>query len=74
VDPTTVLRAVQGWPVEDQLEFVFRIWDQLLDGGWEPELTDDVKAELDRRLASYQANPANVLSWEQVLAQVRRPR
>jgi len=65
---------VQTWPVEVQLEFVFRLWDHLVEGGWQPESTDDLKAELDRRLAAYQANPANVLTWEQVVARVRRVR
>jgi putative addiction module component (TIGR02574 family) len=73
VDPTTTLQTVQAWPVEDQLVFLFRVWDQLVESGWQPELTDDLKAELDRRLASYQANPNNVLTWEQVVARVRRP-
>jgi putative addiction module component (TIGR02574 family) len=49
--------------VEDQLELVFRVWDQLVEGSWQPELTDDLKAELDRRLASYKANPENVRPW-----------
>jgi putative addiction module component (TIGR02574 family) len=74
MDPVTALEAVQTWPVSDQLEFVFRVWDQLVDGGWQPELTDDLKAELDRRLAAYAANPSNVRTWEQVLEHVRRPR
>lgn len=74
MDPTTTLQAVQAWPLEDQLELVFRLWDQLVDGGWQPELTEDLKAELDRRLAAYEADPTNVLTWEQVVARVRRPR
>jgi putative addiction module component (TIGR02574 family) len=74
VDPTTTLQAVQTWPVEEQLEFLFRAWDQLLDSGWQPELTDELKAELDRRLAAYQADLGNLLAWEQVFAQVRRLR
>jgi putative addiction module component (TIGR02574 family) len=74
VDPKTTLQAVQSWPVAEQLAFVFQVWDQLVESGWQPELTDDLKAELDRRLAAYQANPSNVLTWEQVVARVRRPR
>jgi putative addiction module component (TIGR02574 family) len=74
VDPTTTLEQVQTWPVEDRLALVFRVWDQLVDGGWQPELTDDLKAELDRRLAAHQANPGTVVTWEEVVAQVRRPR
>jgi putative addiction module component (TIGR02574 family) len=74
MDPTTTLQAVQAWPVEEQLEFLFRAWDQFLDSGWQPELTEELRAELERRLAAHQANPNNVLTWEQVLAHVRRPR
>jgi putative addiction module component (TIGR02574 family) len=73
VDRTTALQEIQSWPVEEQLDLVFRLWDQLVEGGWQPELTDELKAELDRRLASYEANPENVLTWEQIVARVRRP-
>jgi putative addiction module component (TIGR02574 family) len=72
MDPTTALQAVQAWPMDEQLDFVFRLWDHLLDSGWQPELTDELKAELDRRLAAHQADPENVLTWEQVVARVRR--
>ena len=74
MDPTTALQAVQSWPPEDQLDFLFRAWDQLIDGGWRPEPSDDLKAELDRRLAVYQADPSRGLTWEQVVAHVKRPR
>jgi putative addiction module component (TIGR02574 family) len=60
--------------VEYQLAFVFRLWDQLVDGGWQPELTDDLKTELDHRLAAHEADPTNVRTWEQVMERVRRPR
>ena len=46
---STALQAVRGWSLEDQLEFVFQVWDQLVEEGWQPELTDDLKAELDRQ-------------------------
>ena len=32
-------------------------------------LTDAQKAELDRRLAHYQANPTDLIPWEVVLAE-----
>jgi putative addiction module component (TIGR02574 family) len=74
MDPTSAFQAVQTWPVEERLDFLFRVWDQLLEGGWQPELTDELKAELDRRLAAHAADPTKVLTWEQVVAHVRRPR
>jgi putative addiction module component (TIGR02574 family) len=51
-----------------------KLGEQSVDGGGKPQLTDDLKVELDRRLAAYQADPDNVLTWEQVEAQARRPR
>ena len=72
MDPKTVLQVIQAWPVEEQLDFAFRLWDQLIDSGWQPELTDDLKAELDHRVAAYQADLANVFTWEQVLERARR--
>jgi putative addiction module component (TIGR02574 family) len=47
---------------------------ELLDVLWEsleaapPALTDDQRAELEHRVARYEQNPSNVISWEQVRA------
>lgn len=73
MNPITTLQAVREWSVEDRLDFVFRLWDQLVEDGWQPEPTDDLIEELDRRLAAHEANPTNVRTWEQVLERVRKP-
>ena len=72
MDQNSILQEVRAWPMENQLDFLCRAWDQLIEGGWQPELTDDLKAELDRRLTSYKANPSNVVTWEQLVAKVRK--
>jgi putative addiction module component (TIGR02574 family) len=47
---------------------------ELLDTLWEsleadpPALTEDQRAELDYRVARYEQNPSDVISWEQVRA------
>ena len=74
MDPTTTLQAARQWSVEDRLEVVFGLWDQLVEDGWRPEPTDELVAELDRRMAAHEADPTNVRTWEQVLERVRRPR
>jgi len=74
VDQQAIWQAVQAWPVEEQLKFVHRLWDHIVDSGWQPELSDELKAELDRRWANFQANPDSGLSWEQVVAHVKRQR
>jgi putative addiction module component (TIGR02574 family) len=73
MDTTTTLQAVREWSPNDRLDLVFRLWDQLIEDGWQPEPTDELAAELDRRLAAHEVDPANVRTWEQVLERVRKP-
>ncbi len=72
MDQQAVWDAVQAWPVEDRIEFASRLWDQIVDDGWQPELTDELRAELDRRWASYEADPTNVVTWEQIVEHIRQ--
>jgi putative addiction module component (TIGR02574 family) len=66
MNTSTPLEVVRSWPLPKRLEFVFLLWDEILDSGTQPGLPDELKAELDRRWAAYQANPANVRTWEQI--------
>lgn len=45
----------------------------LTDEGEEPQiaLTDELKAEIDRRLADAEANPHDQYTWEEVEASIR---
>lgn len=74
MDLQTVLTAVESWPVEDRLRLMEEIWDRLADRGYEPELTGDLRAKLDRRSAALDANPDDVTTWEAIQEFVRRPR
>lgn len=74
MDPKATLQAVREWPVEDRLALLFLLWDDLLADGWQPEPTDELIAELDRRIAAHEADPTNVRTWEQVQERVRRLR
>ena len=74
MDPTTTLQAVREWSVSDRLEFVFRLWDQLVEDGWQPEPTDELIDELKRRLTAHENDPTNVRTWEQVVERARRMR
>lgn len=71
--PTVTLQTIRKWPLQERLDFLFGVWDQLVEDGWKPEPTDDLIAELDRRLAAHEANPANIRTWEQVEERARRP-
>ena len=69
MDLKTILSETDSWPVEDRLRLMRDLWDRLVDQGYEPELTEEQKAELDRRLAEDEAEPDDVVSWEEVKAQ-----
>ena len=74
MDMTSALDQFRQWPIEDQLQFVEKAWDEIAQSGWQPQLTDAQKAELDRRLAAHEADPSNVLTWDQVVASLGRSR
>ena len=72
MDATATLDTVKAWPVQDQLELVFRLWDQIVDAGWQPSPSPELIAELQRRLAAYDADPSRGMTWDQVVAHANR--
>ena len=52
--------------VEERLALVEDLWDSIAEDGAAVPLTDAQRAELDRRLAEHEANPNDVVSWEEV--------
>lgn len=60
---------------EEKLGLVEEIWESMEDQDEEmPPLTDEQKAELDRRLADYYANPQAGYTWEEVKEHLRERR
>jgi putative addiction module component (TIGR02574 family) len=72
MDVAEALQAVGTLPAEEQLDFIFRAWDQLVDSGWQPEPSPELRAELDRRLDAHSKDPSKVLTWEEIEAHLRR--
>lgn len=76
MDLNTMLAVVDGWPVEDRVQLVQEVWDRLAGRGHEPRISDEMKAELERRLDAHRADPDAAIAWEQVeaeaLARLRR--
>ena len=64
-----VLSEVERWPIEERIQLIQEVWDRLADQGHEAALSDEMKAELDRRLAAYQADPTSAIPWDQVEAE-----
>ena len=57
---------IRDLSVEERIQLVGEIWDSIAEEEAEFELTDAQRDEIDRRLASYRANPDQVISWEEV--------
>jgi putative addiction module component (TIGR02574 family) len=55
-------------PAEDRVELAIALWDSLSDSEREGalELTDEQRAELDRRWAEHLENPGSAVSWSEV--------
>ena len=70
MDYQTVLSEVESWPVDDRVRLVQDVWDRLPDQGHEADLTDEMKAELDRRIEEMDRNPESGIPWEIVKARV----
>jgi putative addiction module component (TIGR02574 family) len=69
MDLQTVLTEIESWPIEDRIRLVQEVWDRLADQGHEPEISGEMRAEIDRRLAAHEANPEAAIPWEQVEAE-----
>jgi putative addiction module component (TIGR02574 family) len=72
VNVTSTIETVRDWPLDDQLDLVFRLWDHILDSGWQPTISPELLKELDARTAAYEADPSRGMTWEQALVQIRR--
>ena len=57
--------------VEDRIALVQEIWDSIAATPEQVPLTETEKELLDRRLADLDANPNNVLTWEEIKARIR---
>jgi putative addiction module component (TIGR02574 family) len=57
--------------VNDRLQLLHEIWDSLESEMEQSSLSDAQRSELDRRIAALDANPADVIPWEEVEARAR---
>lgn len=68
MDYQSVLRAVESLPIDDRIRLVQDVWERLGDQGHELELTEEMKAELDRRVEELDRNPDAGIPWDVVKA------
>lgn len=69
--PTMKDLGIDRLSIADRIALVQEIWDSIAANPESFPLTEDVKQLLDRRCADLDANPNNVLTWEQIKAHIR---
>ncbi len=72
MDLPTTLSQITALSLEERLWLVQAIWDSIPPEQIPVDLSEDQKRMLDRRRAELDANPDNVLTWEQIKAHVLR--
>ncbi len=63
---TSTLEEILKLSVAERIQLVEDIWDSIVASPASLPVTDAQKAELDRRLADYRANPGAGRTWEEV--------
>lgn len=62
-------------PPAERVEIALALWDSLEDAELDAllPLTDEQKAELDRRLAEHERDPGSAIPWDQVRRDLLSP-
>jgi putative addiction module component (TIGR02574 family) len=58
--------------VAKRIQLVEDIWDSIVQIPEAVQLTEEQRVELDRRLESYQANPSEGISWNELKEKLRQ--
>jgi putative addiction module component (TIGR02574 family) len=68
--PTMKALRIDRLSVAERIALVQEIWDSIAAEDAAPDLTDAQRQELDRRIARLDADPGNVLTWDEIKASV----
>ena len=68
MDFSATLAQISDWTLPDRIRLVQAVLDGIAEEQESPELTDELKREIDRRLAALDANPDDVVPWDEVYA------
>ena len=70
VDVARTIEDLRSLSVDDRMRVVQAVWDSLPEQGCVPTSAERT-AELNRRLDAYEADPEDLLTWDDVLERLR---
>lgn len=63
---TSILNSVINLPPDERLELIGRLWNSLIEDGFEPPLSPEQTSELERRIARLNTTGPQGEEWEVV--------
>jgi putative addiction module component (TIGR02574 family) len=69
---TEILEAAKALPQEERIKLAQDILGITTEDEYDPDLTPEQAAELDRRFADFETNPREGIPWEQVKADLNK--
>lgn len=71
MDISVTLNEIKALSIADRIRIVQEILESIAAEQTYPDLTAAQKQELDRRITDYEANPDDVMTWEEIKASIR---
>jgi len=67
------IKQCEALPLSDRIRLVHAVWDTIAAEGMQPALTDEQRRVFGKRVAELDANPDNVVTWEQIKVRIKGP-
>ena len=60
---SNLLETARSLPLAERIELIDALWESITQEGYEPQLTVEQAAELDRRMEAHRLDPDAVVEW-----------
>jgi putative addiction module component (TIGR02574 family) len=71
MDISVTLNEIKALSIADRIRIVQDILESIAAEQAYPDLTAAQKREIDRRISDYEANPDDVMTWEEIKVSIR---
>jgi len=68
MSPILQALGIDQMNIDERIALANAIWDSIGEQSHSPLITEPQRQELERRLTEHQANPNDVIPWEQIRA------